>query len=377
MFRRITIVLCVVGLAVTAYVVATAKETVHSPPPARPPSVNPFERGIAAVGIIEPATRTIGIAAPEPGRVVEVLVSVNQQVRSGDPLFRLDASDLEAELVKARAAADAATAEVTRLEAWPRPEDFPPVEAEIVAARARFVDAEARFQNMQAAGERGAASDDEVRRQRYLVEALRANLAEAEARLARMKAGSWTEDLEVARANAALRRAEIESIRLRIERLTVRAPIDGAVLKRNIEPGEFVSGGSSLGAALAARAGGGAPIVLGDLREMHVRAQVDEEDAPMLREAAPAVARVRGQSRNEIPLRMIRVEPLAIPKRHLTGAGAELVDTRVIDVVLLVLPRAPGPRLYPGQIVDVFIGTQESDEASAAQASRAGSAASQ
>jgi hypothetical protein len=98
---------------------------------------------------------------------------------------------------------------------------------------------------------------------------------------------------------------------------------------------------------------------MGDLSSLHVRAQVNEEDAPLLREGARGVARVRGPARIELPLRMLRIEPLAQPKRQLTGDFSELVDTRVVEVVFEAdassMPR--GSRLYPGQIVDVFIET--------------------
>jgi hypothetical protein len=94
--------------------------------------------------------------------------------------------------------------------------------------------------------------------------------------------------------------------------------------------------------------------VLGDLTTMQVRAQVDEEDTPLLRMGAPAVARIRGPMATEIPLRMLRIEPFARPKTQISGASTELVDTRVIETVFEAQITA-GARLYPGQVVDVYI----------------------
>lgn len=329
------------------YVVATAKQEIPSPMPAQPPSTNPFASGVACLGVVEPGSRTVDIAAPEAGRVIELFVDVNQKVVKGEALFRLDSVPIESERIRAAAARDAAAAEVTRIEAWPRAEDFPPVEADVAEAASRLADAEARYENISAAMGRGAASDDELSRQRFLVSILRASLTNAQARLDRMKAGSWSQDLAVARSVLAVREAEIRAIEMRLERLTVRAPLDGTVLKRNIEPGEYVNGGSTGGAE--------APLVLGDLSVLHVWAQVDEEDMPIVRFGAKAVGRIRGSLKIEVPLTMLRIEPLAGPKRQITGASAELVDTRVVEVVFRAEPGADAPPMYAGQVVDVYI----------------------
>ncbi|MDX2115356.1 MAG: biotin/lipoyl-binding protein [Planctomycetota bacterium] len=353
MFRQISILISVAGLALALYVVATATEAEPVIPPAQPPSSNPFERGLVALGVVEPASRIIDVSAPEPGRVVSVLVRVNDPVKKGEPLFTLDALPVEAELVQAKAALEAAAAEVRRLENWPRPEDFPPAEAEATEARERLADAQSRLESIERAEQLGGVSDDEFARQRFLVSVLRASLANAEARLARLKAGSWGEDLAVARAVVAAREADIRAIEMRLDRHIVRAPMDATVLKRNVEPGEYTlaSGGSGAGA----RGESGAPLILGDLSEMHVRAQVDEEDMPLLREGASAVARIRGPLAIEVPLAMVRIEPLAAPKSQITGSNTELIDTRVIEVVFRAAPPQDAPRLYPGQVVDVYI----------------------
>lgn len=357
MFRRIVIVLSVLGAALAVYVAATAQRPTPAPPPAQPPSSNPFDTGIVAIGVVEPASRVVDVAAPEPARVVEVFAEVGDTVEAGAPLFRLDTVPLDAELVRALSAVDQARAEVERLDHWPRPEDVIPVRAEVEEWRQRLNDADDRMASMDAARRGGAASDDEYRRQRFLVSVIRAQLAGAEARLARLDAGSWEQDLAVARAALRAREADVRAAEMRRERLTVRAPIGGTVLKRNIEPGEYASGASPSPAAMPGSSG--APFVLGDLSTMRIRAQVDEEDTPLLRPGARAIARVRGPVSTPIPLEMLRVEPLARPKTQISGASTELVDTRVIEAVFIARPGPDAPALYPGQIVDVFIDAGE------------------
>lgn len=361
MFRRIAIVLAVLGVVAAVYVVATAQQKTPAPPPAQPPSTNPYAQGIVAIGVVEPAGRVVDVAAPEPGRVVEVFAEVNDEVEAGARLFRLDGVPIEAELIRARAAAEAARAELERLKASPRPEDLPPAEAEVEQAEQRLADAVDRLASLTTALEAGGASDDEYRRQRFRVSVLRAELANAQARLDRVRAGAWEREIAVAEAQLEARLAEVRAAELRLDRLTVRAPVAGTVLKRNIEPGEYAAGVTSSPTALPGSTD--APFVLGDLSEIHVRAQVDEEDTPLLKPDPEAVARVRGPVQARIPLERLRVEPLARPKTQISNAATELVDTRVVEVVFVARPGPDAPTLFPGQIVDVFINAADQPEA--------------
>ncbi len=347
MFKRLSILLSIVGLCLIIYVVATAKRNIPSPPPASPPSVNPFPRGIAGLGLVETAGRETEVAAAEPGRVAEVFADVGQRVNAGDKLFRLDDTAVRSDHLRAVGARDAAAAELVRIESSPRAEDIPPLRAAADEARSRLNDAEDRYAKLNAASERNAATPDEIDRQRFAVEFARASASAAQANLDRLLAGPWKPDIDVARATLMQREAEMRAIELRLENLTVRALRQGTILKRNIDAGEYTG------------IGGGLPaVVLGDLTTLHVRAQVDEEDAPMLRDGAEGRARVRGQDPREITLRMIRIEPLAAPKSQITNSNTELIDTRVIEVVFEVLP-GDRPILFPGQVVDVFIAAPE------------------
>jgi multidrug efflux pump subunit AcrA (membrane-fusion protein) len=361
MYKRITIILAAAGMLFALWVVATAKEKTPNPPPAYPPSINPFGRGIVALGVVESASRDVEIAAPEAGRVEAVAVAVGQKVKAGDPLFSLDTTALEAEMLRAVAARDSAAAELARQKAWPRPEDIPPLEAAVNEARARLDDAADRLRSLQDAQEQSAATHDEVSRQKFLVQTNRAALAQAQANLDKYRAGAWTQDVRVAEANLAQAEANVRALQKQIERLHVRSPIDATVLKRNVEPGEYASvGGGGMGSSNSAST---AAMVLGDLSSLRVRAQVDEEDMPLLRAGAMAKARVRGplsRERGELDLKMLWIEPLAGPKRQITNASTELVDTRVVEVIFELRPEdQKGVTLYPGQVVDVYIDAPE------------------
>ena len=76
----------------------------------------------------------------------------------------------------------------------------------------------------------------------------------------------------------------------------------------------------------------------------------------MLHPGAQAVARPRGPLDTLMPMTMIRIEPMAMPQRQITGLASELVDTRIVEVLFRVSD-TKNLSVYPGQMVDVFIDT--------------------
>lgn len=348
MIKWITFIAAALGLSVAVYTAGTARHEAPNVDLAGEPSVNPYERGIAATGQVEAASRNVNIGSPEGAVVVRVNAEVGQVVKAGEALFELDARPLQADLVRSRAAKLAAEAALKKIQSQPRPEEIPSLEADVRTMEAEVADWEDQVDKYGQARALDAAGTYEQSRRKFALDGAQARLGAAKAKLALMKAGAWSVDVDVARAEVAKADADIKALELLIERRTVRAPFDATVLKRNIEPGQF-AGADPASAAM----------VLGDLSSLCVRARVDEEDLPMLRSGAAAQARVRGQKATMVALTMLRIEPLAQPKTQLSGATTERVDTRVLDVMFRVGVAGAGPdggpTLYPGQLVDVFI----------------------
>ncbi|HJZ11605.1 MAG TPA: secretion protein HlyD, partial [Acidobacteriota bacterium] len=90
----------------------------------------------------------------------------------------------------------------------------------------------------------------------------------------------------VARAQIALAEAEVQRVQTEIERLTIRAPMDGQILQANIRVGEYAQAGP-LAKPL---------IVFGNVNLLIIRTDVDEHQAWKIRADAPAYATLRGNT---------------------------------------------------------------------------------
>src|SRR5262245_11524215 len=91
---------------------------------------------------------------------------------------------------------------------------------------------------------------------------------------------------------------------------------------------------------------------MGTLVPLHLRVDVDEQDAWRVQPQAKAVGSVRGNSSLRTTLEFVRFEPYVMPKRSLTGDSTERVDTRVLQVNRFHPDQLP---IHVGQQMDVFI----------------------
>ncbi len=315
-------------------------------PPSRPRGL----RAIAGAGVIEARRENIPIGTIIPGVATEVYVKRGDFVKEGDPLFRIDDRDLKAQLLVREADLVAAQAQLDRLLVAPQQGDIPTSEAAVAEARAHYKDTEVAYNRSQALFLRNAESAGDRDRDLYAYEANKATLARMEADLNRLKV-TWEKDKMVARAAVGQAQSQVESVKINLERCTVRALVDGAVLQVHVRLGQF-----------AAPNWNEPMIVLGDVGELHVRVDIDEQDLPYFTKNAPAVATLKGRPQVPFPLRYFDVEPYVIPKQNLTGSNTERVDTRVLQV-LYALPKETAVPLFIGQQMDVYIKAANPPEA--------------
>ncbi len=348
-FKYLLPLLAVCGLVFGLWTVRAGAKPVPFAPPAALPADPPFDDQIAGAGIVEARTQNIAIGAPVAGVVVEVPVAIGAQVKAGELLFRIDDRDRKAELGVRQAALDAAQAELNRLEALPRQEDLPPLEAFVQAADSDLADAKRQLEIAESLPDMRAVAVQEWDRRRFAVLGAQARLAQARSQLEKTRAGAWGPEKEIARANVASARARLEAQKVEIERLSVRAPVAGTVLQINLRVGEFAPSGPAGTSGNTTQ-----PLMLlGDISVMHVRVDIDENDAWRFKPGSQGVAFVRGNRDLSVPIEFVRVDPYVLPKRSLTGEATERVDTRVLQVIYRFDPSRLA--VYVGQQMDVFL----------------------
>jgi multidrug resistance efflux pump len=310
--------------------------------PFQKPPAAPFAHKVGAVGLVEASSENIAISIPVPGLVTAVYVKAGDRVKKGQHLFALDDRDLRAELALRESNLELAEARLARLEASPRPEEIPPAEARVNEADAQLSDARVQLDLMEGVRDKRAIRAEDLERRKRAVQAAEARLDETKAALRLLRAGTWTKDLEVARAEVAQAQSQVKRVRADLGRLTISSPISGEILQCNVRAGEYAAAGP-LAQPL---------MLMGAVDQLNVRAEVDERDAARVQPAANVIASVRGDTSHQFKLRFVRFEPFVVPKRNLNGDGGERVDTRVLQVIYGIDPNVT---VRPGQQLDILI----------------------
>jgi len=230
-----------------------------------------------------------------------------------------------------------------KLEDEPRPEEIPTAEAKVTEATALLADAQVQVRLIESVTDRRAVKEEDVERRRLNYQAAAARLEQAKHDLALLEAGAWGPDIDIARADAAQAAAAVRQDQINLSRLTVEAPVDGTILQNKVRLGQYAQCGP-LAEPL---------MIFGGGKNLHLRTQVDENDAWRVRDGAQAVAHLRGDSQVIYPLEFVRFEPYVVPKASLTGNTTERVDTRVLEVIYRF--KDPEARVFDGQQMDVYI----------------------
>lgn len=335
--------LAIAGVSFAVVTVVKGSRPHAAQPPVIEPPQAPFASFVAGSGLVETSSQNIAVGSPIGAVVARVAVKVGQDVKAGDVLFELDSRELRAALAEREAAVGVAEKALAKLAAGTRPELLPSARAKVLEAETSLAEQRDRLDRWEKISDPRARSEDDLARQRFAVQAAEARLAVVRADLALLEAGSWSQDIEVAQSQVRQARAAADTTRTEIERRIIRAPIDGRVLQVNVRPGEFAPAGIVQ-----------LPLILmGSVTPLHVRVDVDENDAWRVKAGSKATAYARGNKDISTPLEFVRFEPYVIPKRSLTGESTERVDTRVLQVIFRF--DGDGLPLFVGQQVDVFI----------------------
>jgi HlyD family secretion protein len=288
----------------------------------------PVERGRAveavyATGTVEAEERRI-VKARAGGLLVELRVREGDAVKAGELLGRIDLPTAAAEVRQRRVEAGAARA--LAADAGPR----------LAALRAQEAALEAELAQAKADRDRALALAQSAAAPRTEAERLVSRVAQIEAQLAARRAEERALAIAL-RASTDRSAASLDAAQARLADSELRAPIDGVVLARLVEPGEVV--------------GKDQPVLkIGDVRGLILEVLVDESD----------VARVSDGGDGRPPSPVV-ASLYAMPKRTLHGTVARVLPDAQRDkkafLVKVRLADAP-PGLRSGMSAEVNIVTQ-------------------
>jgi HlyD family secretion protein len=361
MASRNLLILSGIGLVLAIVVALLLNRPHHPQPPAFQPAANPYPHAIYANGVIESVQSSganINVMPEVSGPVVDVFVREGQGVRAGQPLLAIDSSVQSATAEQQRLQAQAALAALQELKAEPRRETLAIAVAQLAQAQANLktlVDQRDKLLKSVQLDPR-SVSRESLDAAVDAAKAGEAAVAVADRQLQLTRAGAWSYDIRNQQAQYDALSHAYQATSALLAKYVVRAPTDATVLALNTTKGAYVSPQGAYDTYTqsympAAVLGSGAGA-------LDVRCYVDEILLGRLPKGPTMKAEmiVRGADVH-IPLEFVRIQPYVTPKIQLSNERQERVDLRVLPVIFR-FRTDPKVRLYPGQLVDVYISEQ-------------------
>jgi HlyD family secretion protein len=283
------------GLGVTGFVVMSRPTTEIDSSRLTTVERGDIARSVVATGRIEPITK-VEIKSKANGIIKELKVQVGDVVAPGHTLAELDKENIAARVREAKAALIGAESNLKAAEAQLEKNKVEAEGPDVPFAKRNFDRAERLLKE----GVLPQQSYDDARSSYELASnrqnVARAQLTVSEAKVAQAKA-------EVAQAQAAVDRAEEE-----LNYATIRSPIGGMVLSRDVEIGSPVSSILNMGAAATL------VMVLGDISQVYVRGKVDEADIGVVKLNQPSRIKVETFKDKIFDGKVTQISPLGVDK---------------------------------------------------------------
>ena len=310
-----------------------------------------ISRLVRASGSVE-AVVSVDVSSQLSGRVAEVFVDFNDSVTAGQALARLDQGTFTARVGESKAALMVARANLqlalstvdrakTAVENARTAHRI--AEAQLAAVQARQGEAERELLRQADLARTGVVSERDLGQARATRNAgaadLRGAIEQVELKLEAIDMAAA--ELRMAEANVQnaeavtqQQQATLDQAEVDLARTVVRAPIDGAIIKRDVNPGQTVAVSFDAKTLFT---------IANDLREMAVHGKIDEADVGQLKVGQAAQFTVDAYPDQTFTGRVLQIRK-----------SPEVVQNVVTYTAIVSAPN-PDLLLYPGMTATLRI----------------------
>ena len=294
----------------------------------------------SATGRVEPRGGEVRITSEVPGRIEDMAVELNDSVKGGDLLVRLD--DADALTKVAAAVADASVRERERNDDNVRglAQERRTAEDAVATAERALFGARQAFDDALKEKRAGNGSEDSVTTARTNLDEAEKKLADERANLASVNAKAGMPLPTRNESALAVARAKLSSAELGVEKTRIRAPSDGSVLNVIAKEGE-----------IAVPSPDNTLLMFGDLSALKVRAEVEERDAAKIHVGQRVVVRADAFPNQDFEGRVNSIAQSLSTPRIATRGPRRPNDVEVLEALIDLDGLPP---LLTGMRVDVF-----------------------
>ncbi|MDF2501023.1 MAG: hypothetical protein K0Q77_1737 [Anaerosporomusa subterranea] len=208
---------------------------------------------------------TVGVGFKVAGHVDRRLVDEGDSVKKGQIIANLETADLELDVANANAQLLVAQVTLGQLMNGSRSQDVSAAQAALRSVEADKQNAAMEYRRMQQLFMQSAVSAQDRDRSQTAYAMATARADQAAQQLSVVEEGPRKEEIELAAARVEQVKQLLNLAKTRLAYAQITAPVDGVVLSKNIEVGEYVSPGTPV-------------VTIGDLNQVWLKAYIAETD---------------------------------------------------------------------------------------------------
>ncbi len=270
-------------------------------------------KSVVATGKVEPLSK-VEIKSKASGIIKYLYVNAGDRVREGQLLIELDKETLEAQLKEAKAFLSASESRLQETQSQDKTlrANLRKAQLEAESRDYEFMVAEyKRYKELQDQGLVSRSDFDSVEQKMKAAEvAHKALQAAVQVKEAEIEQNGRT--ITKARAEIIQAQAQEERAKENLTYASIRSPINGVVLSREVEVGDAVSSILQLGSNATLI------MTLGDVQELYVKGKVDETDIGLVKIGQPVRVTVDAHKGRTFQGSVFRIAPMGVEKDNVT-----------------------------------------------------------
>lgn len=275
--------------------------------------IGSIAKSVVATGKVEPLSK-VDIKSKASGLIKYLYVNAGDRVREGQLLVELDKETLEAQLKEAKAVLRSAESNLQEMKSQGKTLQANLRKAQLEAESKDYEFAAAEYRRQRELFDQGLISKsdfDSVEQKMQSADVAEKSLrAAVTVKQAEIEQNDRT--IEKSRAEVVQAQAQYERAEENLNYASIRSPISGIVLSREVEVGDAVSSILQLGSNATLI------MTLGDVQELYIKGKVDETDIGLVKLDQPVRVTVDAYKNRTFQGKVFRIAPMGVEKDNVT-----------------------------------------------------------
>lgn len=267
------------------------------------------------------AAHKIELAAKVVGKVAWIGVDKGDKVKAGQVLVRLEDDEYRAHVLESKGNLEMLKAKLAEAVNGSRPEEIAKAKADLEQARADQENARVTLERTRDLVKQRVLSSQALDDAQARYDGAAAKVASFDRAYELVRLGPRKEAVEALRAQVEQAQGTLDYSQVQLENTVIRAPIDGTILERNVEKGEFVTTGF-----VGDKGAKGYVVSLANLHELDVELDISQNDFGKLGPTQPGTVTTDAYPDRKYPGVIREISPEANRQKATVQVKVKVID---------------------------------------------------